>query len=154
MLEVVIRDTEPAAGRRRIIGDEDVGFLNQPIEHRAPGLGAQIKREALLVSRVEEETGVEWVFWVRDRAPAIGVAHPGRLDLDDLGAEIRHDRRRRRSGDKARAIDDLEPVENAFRHLEIPFASNREAVGVAVAHDTAGRRAGEMRADDQHRAFR
>src|SRR5262249_6414407 len=34
------------------------------------------------------------------------------------------------------------------------LVSNGETVGVAVAHDTAGGRAGEMRADDQNRPLR
>src|SRR5207249_11278046 len=88
---------------------------------RASGAEARMERAALLVSRVEQETGVERVLGVRHRAPAIRVAHPGRLDLDDLRAEIRHHRRRRRPRDEARAIDDLEPVENPFRHHLIPY---------------------------------
>ncbi len=82
-----------------------------------PASAAQVERQTLLITAVEHEAGIDRRP-SRDRhgAPAIRVAGAGRLDLDDLGAEIRHHRRRRRPGDKARAIDDLEPVENAFGH--------------------------------------
>ena len=129
MLQVVIGDAEPAARRRRVVGDEDIGFLDQPVQHRPPRVGAQVERQAPLVARVEEKAGVERVGRVRHRAPAIGVAHARRLDLDDLGAEIRHHRRRRRPGDKAGAVDDLEPVEDAFRQLLnsfLPIISHRQ----------------------------
>jgi hypothetical protein len=122
MRQVVIGDLEALAYRRRIVRDEHVGAAHESIEHFAPGIGAQVERQTLLVAAVEHEAGV-------DRRPtryrygtaAIRVPCDGRLDLDDFGPEIGHHGRRRRPRDKARAIDDLDPVENALGHRQCPF---------------------------------
>src|SRR5579864_9332457 len=117
MLEVVISDAEPPARWRRVVGDEDVGILNQSVEYRAARFLPQIERQTPFVARVEEKTRVERrPPRHRVPAPAVGVAHAGRLDLDHFGAKIRHHRRRRRPGDKAGAIDDFQSVEDAFAH--------------------------------------
>jgi hypothetical protein len=120
MFQIVIGDAEPAARRRRVVGDEHIGFRDQPIKHRTPGFGAQIERQALLVAAVEEKAGIERPLRVRDRAAAIRVAHARWLDLDHLGAKIRHHRRRRGPRDKTGAVDDLEPVEDPFGHPRRP----------------------------------
>src|SRR5439155_22280828 len=56
---------------------------------------------------------------------------------------------RRRSGDEARAVDHLKPVEDTLTHRASP--SNRESECVTVAHDAACGASGKMRADDQRR---
>src|SRR5262245_53904072 len=45
---------------------------------------------------------------------AVGIALARWLDLDDVGAEIRQHRGRRWCSDKARAVQHLQPFENAF----------------------------------------
>ncbi len=131
--QILIGDAEPPPHRRRVVGDEHIGAPDQAIKDRASGSAAQIERQALLVARVENEGGVERPLRHRHGASAIGVAHAGRLDLDDLGAEIRHHRCRRRPGDKAGAVDHLEPVENPFRHRPFPFAAATQLSGKSQA---------------------
>ena len=125
--QLVIGDAEPAAHRRRIVGDEHVGLFDQPAQHRLPLGLTQIERQALLVAAVEDKTGVAGeprpVRW--RRPAAVGVARTRRLDLDHRGAKIRHHRRRRRPGDKAGAIDDLQPVEDTPAHPPPPPVSKR-----------------------------
>src|SRR4051812_10524551 len=47
----------------------------------------------------------------------VRVSDSGRLDLDDIGAEVSQYGRRRRRGDEARAVDHHEPAEDVGRHL-------------------------------------
>ena len=113
-----VGDAEPLAHLRRIVGDEDVGLRGQPMQHRlALGLG-EIEREALLVAGFQHPREIMLAMRVarQVRQVAIGIAGDGRLDLDDVGAEIRQHRGGGRRGDKACAVQNLEAVENTLVH--------------------------------------
>src|SRR5689334_11378722 len=111
-------DPEPAAHRRRVVGNEYIGLRDQAAQHGLSRRRAQIERQTLLVASVELETGVALQpgAYGRGRPPAIGVASTRRLDLDHLRAEIRHHRRGSRPGNKAGAIDHLQAVKDALTH--------------------------------------
>ena len=122
---------EPPAHRRGIVGDEHVGVGDQPAQHGLSRWQAEIERQALLVAPVEHKARIArqprpdgW-----GRASTVGVAGPRRLDLDHLGAEIRHHRRCCRPGDKARAVDHLQPIEDALGH--------RRSLGQTASRNTS-----------------
>ncbi|MGY3599931.1 hypothetical protein ACVIGB_007980 [Bradyrhizobium sp. USDA 4341] len=50
---------------------------------------------------------------------AVGVTGARRLDLDDVGAEVGQHGGGRGRRDEARAVQDLEPVKNAFFHRAV-----------------------------------
>ena len=113
-----VGDAEPLAHLRRIVGDEDVGLRGQPMQHRlALGL-REIEREALLVAGFQHPREIMLAVRVarQVRQVAIGIAGAGRLDLDDVGAEIRQHGGGRRRGDETRAVQNLEAVKNTLFH--------------------------------------
>src|SRR5439155_10884081 len=89
-----------------------------PVEYRLRlGLG-EVEREALLVAGFEQPGEIVlagWIAW-QVRQIAIGVTGAGRLDLDDVSAEIRQHGRGSGRSDEARTVQNLEPCKNAFFH--------------------------------------
>ena len=116
-----IGDAEPAAHRRRKIGDEDIGLGGEPMQHRLSLRLAQVERQAALVAGFQEPREIMLAVRVarQIRQVAIGIARSRRLDLDDLGAEIRQHGCGRGRRDEARAVQNLEAFEDAVFHNEI-----------------------------------
>ena len=87
--------------------DQHVGGHQKAPEHFLALGHPQVQRDALLVSVHRDEVGAppvhEW--WKRARI----VARSRLLDLDHLGAHVRHEHRAIRSRENAREIDDLQP---------------------------------------------
>jgi len=69
----------------------------------------EIEREALFVAVFEDPSVIVLARGIAGdlRQRTIRVAAPGRLDLDDIGTEIREHRRGRGGRDEARAVDHL-----------------------------------------------
>src|SRR5712671_1426468 len=111
-----VGDAEPGAHCRRIIGDEDVGFRGELVQHRLSLRLREIKREALLVARFQHPRKVMFAVRIAGqmRQVAVGITRSRRLDLDDVGAEIRQHRGGRGRRDKTRAVQYLEAFKNAF----------------------------------------
>src|SRR5690242_14762965 len=82
----------------------------------------EIDRETLLVARSELPPVIGRLAGHRGRG-APRIAGPRRFDLDHLGAEVREDRRRRGSGDPARAVDDFQALEN-IGHRRLPLSGS------------------------------
>ena len=84
--------------------DDDVGMLDEPQEQLLPARLAQVERDALLVPRLHGPP--QRAALVAGLAPlADRVRLPGRLDLDDLGAEVAEQpagERARRAASRAR----------------------------------------------------
>ncbi len=113
-------DAEPAAHRRRKIGDEDVGFHGEPVQHRLAFRLREVERQAALVAGFQEPGEIVLAARIarQVRQIAIGIARARRLDLDDAGAEIRQHGRGRGRSDEARAVQYLEAFEDAVFHNE------------------------------------
>jgi hypothetical protein len=98
---------------RELVGDEDVGRLDQPREHALPGVRGDVERDAALVP-------VEDLGEVVDAVPAghhagrddlpVGVAVKP-LDLDHVGAVLGEDRRGRRHEPVLGHVDDADALE-------------------------------------------
>ena len=115
-------ETQLFTHAHRIVGDEHVGVgAEAPQYFLAVGRG-EIDGDAPLVARVHDPRKIVLGRGLAGRKAGltIGVACR-RFDLDHLGAEIRQDGRRSRRGDEARAVDDLEAVEEMLHHAQRPF---------------------------------
>jgi len=60
------------------------------------------------------------------------VARAGRLDLDDICPEVGKDRRSRRSGDPARAVDYLQARKQALCHGMLSFLLGLPPSGIVA----------------------
>ena len=98
-------DLQTLACAEREIGDEDIGLAHQPVEYRQALGMLEIDRQTALVARIE----IPGIGFAGQQS-AIGIALK-RLDLDDLGTEIRQDGGGGRTGHEACAIDDLQALE-------------------------------------------
>ena len=100
---------------------EDVGLLHELEQELLAPLGAQVQRDALLVSRLHGPP---------ERAPLIARLAPlpdrvgltGRLDLDDLGAHVAEQAAGERPGEKLPELDHADAGER-------PFAVGRASLG-------------------------
>ncbi len=109
---------ELLAHLRRIVGDEDVGLGGETMQHGLSlGLG-EVEREAPLVAGFQQPREIVFALGVarQVRQVAIGIAGAGRLDLDDVGAEIRQHGGGRGRCDEARAVQNLEAFKNTLFH--------------------------------------
>ena len=111
------------AGAERF--DEHVGRLGQREQCRALVRVLEVQHHALLAAvHVPEERGVPALF--QPDVPA-GIALAGRLDLDHLGAVVRHHHREQRPGQELRQVEDPDPLElhsaPAWRSRSMPAAS-------------------------------
>ncbi len=141
--EILPADAEPRARIERRVGDEHVGGPHEAMQdgptlraaevERQPALGAVVDDPPIVVRTVGNAGSA--------RAMAIGVA-VGRLELDDVGAEIREDGRGDRPRDEAGAVDDTETVEQEHRRGSI---SSRRARASARARAAAAGPAGPRR---------
>ena len=78
-----------------------------------PGFRLQVDRDRLLVARLEKPPERRPLVQL---APAPqGIASVGRLDLDDLGAELREQTRREGTGDERPHLDHAQAREGGFR---------------------------------------
>ncbi len=104
------------------VGEEDVRFLGEAVQHLAAFLLLQIDGDALLVAVDDQEILVP----VRHRqrldaahaAALIAAVRP--LDLDHLGAEIGEVLRRHRSLEPDGQIDDANPFQRLHKRLFSP----------------------------------
>src|SRR4029077_3850848 len=93
--------------------DHDVHERHEPLEQRLPGRLAKIARHGLLVPSLD---GPEERIAVDERPDrAHEVAPTGKLDLDDLGAEIGEQRRGERRADAGAEIEHADAGERAHR---------------------------------------
>ena len=100
---------------RLIVGDEHVGGFHHSNQHFAPFRFREIERDAFLVAAGQHPAPVDFRLGgarqMREQAPQIAAADP--LDFENLGAKIRHHRRRRRPRDISTAVDYPEARENS-----------------------------------------
>src|SRR4029079_4455785 len=107
-------ETHPLQAARPEVFDEDVARLEEATEDLATRVGAKIEPDRALVAIHREgvgrrpRRGVVTDPW---RAPAARGVAVGRLDLDDIRAEVAEEHRRVRSGEHRRAIDHADPRE-------------------------------------------
>ena len=87
--------------------DQDVGVVQQAIQHRLARVRRKIEPEAFLVAIDPGEIGTLSV--TKRRPPGPRIVAPRRLDLDHLGAVITEYLGTERAGQDARQIDHLEP---------------------------------------------
>ena len=106
---------QPVAHRQRKVGDEHIGGGGQAMQHRLTLRKLQIERQTAFVARRQLPVVVDLLAGDRRRGPP-WIAGAGGLDLDHVGAVVGHDRRRRRAGDPACAVDDFQAGEQAFGH--------------------------------------
>ena len=117
-------DLQALACAEREIGDEDIGLAHQPIEYRQTLGMLEIDRHTALVAGIE----IPGVGFAGQQS-AIGIALE-RLDLDDLGTEVRQDGGGGRTGHEACAIDDLQALEGrrikrvVHRHAKVGCSSS------------------------------
>ena len=71
---------------------------------------AQVERQPALAAVVDDPRKVVRARRIARPAHAVGIA-AGRLDLDDVGAEVGHDRGGHRASDEAGRVDDADAVE-------------------------------------------
>ena len=81
-------DAEPLGDAGAVILDQDVGGLDQAVEHLACRLALQIEREAALVAVQVEEAEAVIALELEAHGAAGLVAAVGRLDLDHVGAHV------------------------------------------------------------------
>ena len=108
------------AHRQGEVGDEDVGRADQAVQNAKPLGVLEIDRQALLVAGRQLPPVVRDLAGDRRRRPP-RITGLRRLDLDYPGAEVREDRCRRRTGDPARAIDDLQTRKYSISHPALPL---------------------------------
>ena len=124
--ERLIAEAEPVHRAGAEILDDDVGSERKLSRRRLAVLGLQVERDALLVAVHRAE-----------RAVVVGLApHPERiaavrrLDLDDLGAQVRQQHAGERPADIAGEFEDLDAVEGAGAHGRSSFAAGHAATGL------------------------
>src|SRR4029077_20247671 len=87
------------------------------MDHRLPGRLAQVQREPTLGAIVDDPAIVVRALGHAGPAGAIAVRIAvWRLDLDDVGAEVGHDRGGHGSGDEAGRVDDAHAGEQEVTH--------------------------------------
>ena len=120
--QVLVTDAQRREHARREVRDDDVGPCDQSHEDVTPARDVEIHDDAAFGAVVLLEQIVEFARRKRQRLVhvAIRIADARRLDLDHVGAEIRHRRRARGPEDETRHVEDLDAVE----HTPI-FAGNR-----------------------------
>src|SRR5580704_10211703 len=93
---------------RLIVGDENVGGFDQPDESLVAVGTREIERDTFFVPVSENPTPVQLRLrsagQMGKEAPEIAAV--GTFDLEDFGAEIRHDSGRGRTSDVGAAVDD------------------------------------------------
>ena len=106
------RCTASVRGPLRLIGDDDVGSLDESDHHGAAVGRREIEdHRALVAADVGPSEGVV----AAHRAHAPHRVAGGRLDLDDVGAEIAEDRADERCGVERRELQHPDAVERAER---------------------------------------
>lgn len=116
--EMVVGQPEPAAHRRREVGDENVRLGDEAMQHRLGFRLGEVERQAPLVAGFQQPREIVLAARIAReiRQVAVGIARAGRLDLDHVGAKIRQHGSGRGCCDEARAIQNLEAFEDAFFH--------------------------------------
>ena len=118
--EDVVPEPEPGEAVRSEVLDEDVGVGEESAQHVGAGGLLQVEPEAALVAVDREVVGGGPASRRSSlahprRAPAAGRVALGRLDLDDVGAEVGQEHRRVRPGEDRRAVDDADARERTGR---------------------------------------
>ncbi len=112
-------DNEPAVGLAQGIGgeapalegagavvlDENVGGIAEPAEERAPSFPAEVEGDGLLAA----------VVLLEGDAVAVDLASAGRLDLNNLGAELGEEGGAEGGGKDLAGVDDAEAGEGEGR---------------------------------------
>ena len=108
---------EPPGYAGAVVVDDDVGPADEVGEHLLAAAAAEVDDDAALVALQVHDVG-------RERAHHQGgtravelarVLAAGRLDLDDVGAEVAEYRRGERPGDDRGEVDDVETCERLHR---------------------------------------
>ena len=125
VFQVAVAGAQFSPHRERHVGDEDVGLLDQLAQYLVAAFGLQVERKPALVA-VVEDPGVVAVHQRRAGAGvkgAVEITFARRLDLDHVGAEVGKDRRGRRRGNEARAIDHPQSGEQPRHRVVVSFKS-------------------------------
>ncbi len=106
-------ESEPLEGGDAHVRDEHVGPLEQSLHRLLPGLAAQIEHDAALAPVVQLERRHRRLLTGADGTEDRPLRVAGRrLDLDDVGAPVGEDARRRRTGHPGRQLDHADTVED------------------------------------------
>ncbi len=89
--------------------EQHVGALDQSPQHVLAALGFQIQRDRALAEVGRDRVGGVGAVARGDGAAPVAIA--GRLDLDDVGAVLRHQHPAVRTRHALREVDDLQPGE-------------------------------------------
>ena len=90
-----------------VVLDHDVGVAGQPLRNLLRTRILQIQRDRALVARLHVPPKRGAVVQMAPRADRIATV--GGLDLDHVGAELRHHARRERAGDQRAQLEHLDP---------------------------------------------
>jgi hypothetical protein len=126
LAEVVDVDAELRADAGQLVGEEHVAGRGQPVEDLEALLGGEVETQALLAPVRVLEQHVDAAAHDREAARGEaphGVAALDVLDLDDLGAPVGEERRRR--GDE-RVLGDLEYADALHDCGHDPSLSERQ----------------------------
>ena len=110
-------EAESGETARPEVLDEDVTARQQPAQDLGPLRAPEIEPDAALVPIDRQEVGRRAGPGCRFpdpwRTPAAGRVAFGRLDLDDIGAQVGEEHRAVRAGQDRRAVDDAQAGERA-----------------------------------------
>ena len=140
---LLVAQVQGLAGAVREVGDHHVGPFDETLEDLRPALRLQVDGHAALVAVGQVPAVVAGRRRARrNRAQqALRVTHARRLDLDDVGPEVRQHRCCGGRGDKARYLNDFQAGKHGLRCLRCR-RSRRRARGARLRCRARTRRGG------------
>ena len=107
-------ETEAGHHAGAVVLDDDVAALGELGRQRRPGGVGEIDADVALAGVLLDEVGGQAVDLRRGEAGQVAV---GRLDLDDVGAEVAEHPRGVRTGQHPREVEHADPVERLGHRL-------------------------------------
>ncbi len=150
----LVVDPPAGHGARPVVDDQHVAHLEQPVEEVLPVGLTEIEGHAALVAAHALPHQADLALAVAPGAQ--GVADPGLLDLDDVGAELAHGRGHQRTGGQGGRVHHPDtvraaPAASGMGHqlgAGQPEGVAQGVAGVAVAEHPAALELGNDQPDD------